>query len=130
MKILSILIMALMLGGCFYQVVSSKDIELANLYCQDKGGLQIIQEYFDGTTRYRCNNDSPMAEPTNENDAAKSLLLKDSAKGANSKRSNLDEYTPAGKPSCSWEPIRQAGEASYIWHKRALAWHNRCIEDK
>lgn len=55
-KISIIVLLILSLQGCLYQTVSLKEMEIAVAWCSDKGGVDIIREFFLGDTKIICYN--------------------------------------------------------------------------
>lgn len=56
MKILSTLVLALLLQGCYYQAVSDYDIKMAQDFCKDKEGVDYAQSWWIGTVKIYCND--------------------------------------------------------------------------
>lgn len=48
----------LLLSGCFYQVAHHGDIEKAQVFCADKGGINNVTIFFDGMEYVECQNGS------------------------------------------------------------------------
>ena len=113
MKILSVLIMTLTLTGCFYQSVDYKDIKLATLYCEDKGGVREIREHATGITKIACHSDPVGTAMTSEEDAAKHLVLRQSKE-------------TIGTTSCFRPPIRQPGERQRDFISRIVQYNQEC----
>lgn len=53
---LIIAVLALMLQGCFYQTVTAYDIQRADKFCEDKGGVFSITASFLGLETAYCND--------------------------------------------------------------------------
>lgn len=114
MKNLLILIMSLMLAGCFYQAISSEDIKLAQMYCEGSGGIDEIREHATGLTEIVClNADAAISEEY----AAKFLVLR---------KLSVSKFTKTNT-SCDYKPIRQPGEAQTSYDSRKLAYHLTCV---
>ncbi len=120
MKNLFVLIMTLMLAGCFYQTVSSDDIKLATMYCEDKGGIRKIHEHATGATQIECNDDPAGSAPTSEEAAAKSLVLDKIM--LNHQSGTGPAFVRGTTISCFAKPIRQPGETdeSFLARKRLI----------
>lgn len=49
-----LLLVVTQLSGCLWQTINSDEIELAQWYCSDKGGVSEINEYSLGRTTFSC----------------------------------------------------------------------------
>ena len=53
-KILILLVTSITLSGCLYQSVDKVELEKGLRYCEGKGGLRNIDEWFDSDTKIEC----------------------------------------------------------------------------
>lgn len=61
-KLLLIVLFLPFVQGCLYQTVNKSEVDLANKYCENKGGLDYIKEGFGGATTIVCEDSTRTSE--------------------------------------------------------------------
>lgn len=54
-KLISVALLGACLSGCVYQSVDNHEINMAQRWCTDKGGIKNIESTFIGTVLVTCN---------------------------------------------------------------------------
>ncbi len=82
MKFLILLLLSLSLTGCFHQEITGYEVNLANAYCKDKGGILKIETWHMGDVDVHCNDKYNVSAYTERHykksiDQLEKLYLKD-----------------------------------------------------